>query len=150
MTSQIAPEHHVTVCTGPSAYIVDDLERYTWIWALLIAYTVPEFGTFIRSARMWFFKGHVKADLKPQEPKNGKKERYDPEMHADEIPGEIPGKIPEKFEPYYMTAIVIFLTETLSTIGMAILVFEVLPNLDVVRGVMLTNCVCIVPGIFSK
>lgn len=137
MTSQLSPDQHVTVCKGPSAYEPGDLERYSWIWALLIAYSIPEFGTFIRSARMWFFKGYVKEDLEPST--KGKKERFDPEKVEE-----------KKFEPYYMTAIVIFLTETLSTIGMAIMVFEVLPNIDVVRGVMLTNCVCFVPGILSK
>jgi chitin synthase len=44
----------------------------------------------------------------------------------------------------------IFVMETLHVIGLASLVFVVLPNLDVVKGVMLTNCVCFVPALFSK
>lgn len=44
----------------------------------------------------------------------------------------------------------IFITESLPTIGSAILVFCVLPNLDVVKGVMLTNSVCFVPAVIGK
>lgn len=32
---------------------------------------------------------------------------------------------------------------------MALFVYTVLPNLKVVEGVMLTNCFCLVPGIFK-
>lgn len=38
------------------------------------------------------------------------------------------------------------LTETLPTIGTAILVFHVLPEMDVIKGAMLTNAVCFVPA----
>ena len=41
------------------------------------------------------------------------------------------------------------LFETLHTVGLALLVFFVLPDLDAVKGVMLTNCVCIVPGVLG-
>lgn len=43
-----------------------------------------------------------------------------------------------------------FITETLPCIGSAILVFAVLPDLDVVKGTMLTNAVCLVPGFMCK
>lgn len=43
----------------------------------------------------------------------------------------------------------VFLTETLHTVGVAILVFVILPDLDVVKGAMLTNCVCFVPGLLG-
>jgi chitin synthase len=39
--------------------------------------------------------------------------------------------------------------ETLHTIGLAILVFYILPDLDVVKGAMLTNCICFVPGVLG-
>lgn len=42
-----------------------------------------------------------------------------------------------------------FLSETLHTVGVAILVFVILPDLDVVKGAMLTNCVCFVPGLLG-
>ena len=43
----------------------------------------------------------------------------------------------------------VVLFETLHTAGLALLVFFVLPDLDAVKGVMLTNCVCIVPGVLG-
>lgn len=39
--------------------------------------------------------------------------------------------------------------ETLHSIGLVMLVFVVLPALDVVKGAMLTNCLCFVPAILS-
>lgn len=36
--------------------------------------------------------------------------------------------------------------ETLHTAGLALLFFVVLPELDAVKGAMLTNCLCVVPG----
>lgn len=39
--------------------------------------------------------------------------------------------------------------ETLQTIGTALLVLFILPELDVVKGAMLMNAVCIVPGILN-
>ncbi|XP_055676574.1 chitin synthase chs-2 isoform X1 [Lutzomyia longipalpis] len=38
------------------------------------------------------------------------------------------------------------LMESLHTAGMALLFFVVLPELDAVKGAMLTNCLCVVPG----
>lgn len=43
-----------------------------------------------------------------------------------------------------------FVSESLPCIGNAIFVFAVLPDLDVIKGAMLTNAVCIVPGIVCK
>ncbi|KAJ8967543.1 hypothetical protein NQ314_002858 [Rhamnusium bicolor] len=40
----------------------------------------------------------------------------------------------------------LFLTESLPAIGSAILVFVILPELDVIKGAMLTNAVCFIPG----
>jgi chitin synthase len=31
-------------------------ESIAWIWAILIAFSIPEIGTFMRSARLCFFK----------------------------------------------------------------------------------------------
>ncbi|CAB3373394.1 Hypothetical predicted protein [Cloeon dipterum] len=45
--------------------------------------------------------------------------------------------------------LIIFFAETCHTVGLALLMFAVLPDLDVVKGAMLTNCMCIVPGIFG-
>ncbi|XP_022916126.2 chitin synthase chs-2-like [Onthophagus taurus] len=43
----------------------------------------------------------------------------------------------------------VFISETCSTIGTAILVFVILPSLDVVKGIMLTNAFSFVPAVLS-
>lgn len=43
-----------------------------------------------------------------------------------------------------------FVTETLPTIGYAILAFDVLPNLDIIKGAMLMNAVCFIPACLCK
>lgn len=45
--------------------------------------------------------------------------------------------------------IVIF-AESLYVIGLSLLAFAVLPELDAIQGAMITNCVCLVPSILSK
>lgn len=40
--------------------------------------------------------------------------------------------------------------ETLHVVGLASLVFIVLPSLDVVKGAMITNCLCFIPAFLSK
>lgn len=40
--------------------------------------------------------------------------------------------------------------EMLHTIGVASLVFNVLPSLDVVKGAMITNCLCFIPAFLSE
>lgn len=49
--------------------------------------------------------------------------------------------------PTVMEFFSLCVTESLPAIGNAILVFCVLPNLDVIKGVMLTNAVCFVPAV---
>lgn len=46
--------------------------------------------------------------------------------------------------------LLVFCMETLHVVGLALLFFVILPELDVVRGAMLTNCVCFVPGLLGK
>lgn len=41
------------------------------------------------------------------------------------------------------------LMETCHTLGLALLMFVVLPELDAVKGAMLTNCLCVVPGVMG-
>lgn len=43
----------------------------------------------------------------------------------------------------------VFIIETLHTIGIAILLLFILPEIDVVKGAMLMNAMCIVPGILT-
>nr|XP_026487352.1 chitin synthase chs-2 isoform X3 [Vanessa tameamea] len=51
--------------------------------------------------------------------------------------------------PTSIQFIVIFIAESLHTIGMGLLFFVILPELDVVKGAMITNCLCIVPAILG-
>ncbi|KAK4004959.1 hypothetical protein OUZ56_006685 [Daphnia magna] len=72
--------------------------------------------------------------------------------------------VPEMFMWFRSTRICLFRTwkkpttgeffiiatfETLHVIGLALLVYLVLPNLKVVEAVMLTNCVCLVPALLK-
>ncbi|XP_041976394.1 chitin synthase chs-2 isoform X2 [Aricia agestis] len=51
--------------------------------------------------------------------------------------------------PSMVQFVVVFISESLHTIGLALLFFKVLPELDVVKGAMITNCLCIVPAILG-
>ena len=44
----------------------------------------------------------------------------------------------------------VFIMETFHVIGLALMFFAVLPELDVVKGAMLTNCVCFIPGLLGE
>ena len=44
---------------------------------------------------------------------------------------------------------VVWAFETAHVVGMALLVFVVFPELDVVKGAMLTNCVAFIPAVFG-
>nr|CAD7200070.1 unnamed protein product [Timema douglasi] len=45
--------------------------------------------------------------------------------------------------------LVVVVMETFHSVGTALLIFVILPNLDVVKGAMLTNCLCFVPGLLG-
>lgn len=51
--------------------------------------------------------------------------------------------------PTKTTFLTVIFFETLHTIGIVMLVYVALPSLDVVRGVMLTSCICFIPGAFG-
>nr|USH46112.1 chitin synthase chs-2 [Androctonus crassicauda] len=51
--------------------------------------------------------------------------------------------------PKFPVFLMVFTMETLHTVGLSLLVFVVLPNLDVIKAAMLTNCVCFVPGVLA-
>ncbi|XP_071447222.1 chitin synthase chs-2-like [Hetaerina americana] len=40
--------------------------------------------------------------------------------------------------------------ETLNAIGASLFVFAILPNLDSIRGAMITNCVCFIPAVLGE
>ncbi|XP_059060579.1 chitin synthase chs-2-like [Achroia grisella] len=117
VTSQLKKDRNINHCNkvlvpGQQFLTVHTLEeRITWLWAALIVFGAPEFGIFLRSIRVCFFKTSRK--------------------------------------PTILVFFVAFITETLYTIGIAILVLFILPELDVVKGAMLMNAMCIVPGILN-
>jgi chitin synthase len=53
-------------------------------------------------------------------------------------------------KPTLLQFCVVATAETLRTIGTGLLVFIILPTMDVVKGAMLTNCLCFIPGILGK
>ncbi|KAF8790062.1 Chitin synthase chs-2 like protein [Argiope bruennichi] len=52
-------------------------------------------------------------------------------------------------KPKLTTFIAVFIGETIYAIGLSLLVFVVLPDLDVIKAAMLTNCVCFVPAVLG-
>ena len=83
-----------------------------WKWAIILAFSVPEVGTFIRSIRLCFFKSL------------------------------------RSFT--WMEFGIVLGFESLHVIGSYLLVFKILPELDVIQGAMLMNCLCFVPSILCK
>lgn len=51
--------------------------------------------------------------------------------------------------PPFLDFALVFLMESLHAAGMALLLYAVLPEMDVVKGAMLTNSLCLVPGILG-
>ena len=84
----------------------------SWKWGIIFAFAIPEIGTFLRAARICYFKNVRWFTWK--------------EMGL------------------------IWIFETLHVIGLGILAFKVLPDVDVVKGVMLTNCLCFIPSILCE
>lgn len=52
--------------------------------------------------------------------------------------------------PAFSHFLLILIFETAHTIGLGLLVFYILPDLDVIKGAMLTNCLCFVPAVLGK
>ncbi|XP_071036009.1 chitin synthase chs-2 isoform X1 [Parasteatoda tepidariorum] len=52
-------------------------------------------------------------------------------------------------KPKPLSLITVFIAETMYTVGLCLLVFVVLPDLDVIKAAMLTNCVCFIPAVIS-
>ncbi|XP_063708773.1 chitin synthase chs-2-like [Culicoides brevitarsis] len=52
-------------------------------------------------------------------------------------------------KPTYGEIAIVAACEILSVTGLAMFVFLILPELDVIKGVMLMNCVCFLPSVFS-
>ncbi|XP_012526631.1 chitin synthase chs-2 [Monomorium pharaonis] len=117
MTSQLRQDRRILYCNRQldreNQYIVTlpEEERIAWIWCIIIAFAVPEFGTLARSLRMCIFKSWKKPQL----------------THF----------------------LVVSIMETFHVVGLALMFLAVLPELDVVKGAMLTNCVCFVPGLLG-
>ncbi|XP_055379056.1 chitin synthase chs-2 [Condylostylus longicornis] len=116
MTSQLQLGHNARYCdirhpdTEKYAFIPEK-QRISWVWTLIFSFAVPEIFTFLRVARVCFFKN-------------------------------------VRF-PTVNEMVLIGGMETLHTFGLAMLTFSVLPLLDSARGLMLANCVCLVPAIIG-
>ncbi|XP_034664927.1 chitin synthase chs-2 isoform X2 [Drosophila subobscura] len=117
MTSQVRKDKKMEYCNKDlgrdKTFVVrlPEEERVAWIWALMIAYALPEIGALIRSARICFFKTF---------------------------------KVPKTGHFLF-----VWLMESFNAMGTALLMFVVLPQIDAIQGAMLTNCLCVIPGIFG-
>lgn len=104
--------HYLPVPEKQLEAVIPVEQRIAWKWAIVIAFSVPELGAFIRSLRLWFFK--TITDFTWQD------------------------------------FAIVFLSESLHVIGLCLLAFKILPEIDVIRGVMLTNCLCFAPSVLCK
>ena len=84
----------------------------SWKWGIIFAFAIPEAGTFLRAARLCYFKNM-------------------------------------KWFAWKQFGVV-WIFETMHVLGLGILAFKVLPYIDVVKGMMLTNCLCFVPSLLCK
>ena len=51
--------------------------------------------------------------------------------------------------PRFFDFMIVVLFETFHVVGLAMLIYAVLPNMKVVQGAMITNCVCLIPGVLG-
>lgn len=136
-------------------FIVKDLsvkEKVPWVWCIIIAFSIPEMLTFIKS---WitYWKNRYKHETQPEDEETGP-----PESIFTKLKNKISCGAAEKEEAEnsndvemfsYLIWMFVSAVETCHVIGLALLIFYILPNLDVVKGVMLTNCVCLIPSILN-
>ncbi|XP_022255271.1 uncharacterized protein LOC106470918 [Limulus polyphemus] len=52
-------------------------------------------------------------------------------------------------KPQRNTFLIVFIAESLHSLGLVLLVFVVLPDMDVVKAAMLSSCVCFMPGLLG-
>ncbi|XP_054158314.1 chitin synthase chs-2-like [Oppia nitens] len=49
--------------------------------------------------------------------------------------------------PEWRTFLTVFTTETFNAIGISLLIFLILPTIDSIKGAMITNSICLIPGL---
>lgn len=109
-------------------------EQYAWLWALIFAYSAPEVFTFFRALRICTFK-EVKSPTW---------------MEVMLVSFYYYNILTICNMSIFIILLQVSLFEVLHTIGLAILVFWIMPQLDSVRALMLCNGVCFIPSILSK
>ncbi|XP_018021745.1 chitin synthase chs-2 [Hyalella azteca] len=134
MASQLKAKKTLPLCTkdySPTLQPEKDYmatipvaENVAWAWMIFLAYIIPELGSWFRSTRMCIFKGYIAKFMTRSRTK------------LDE---------PSQFSD--MAIVAVF--ECMHTIGTGLMIFAVLPDLDVIKGAMLTNCVAFIPGLFG-
>ncbi|XP_047739700.1 chitin synthase chs-2 isoform X2 [Hyalella azteca] len=129
--TDLCPAVNRSVLNAKTTYTVETnpYENVAWAWALFFAFIVPEVETMLRSFRMCFFKGFVT-----------KFYEKDP---------EIPEKPEEVACRRYLDLLVVAFFEMCHSAGVAVLIYAVLPDLDSIKGAMLTNCVSVLPGVLG-
>jgi chitin synthase len=101
----LVPEKHLASTQSTELIIA-------WRWAIIIAFSIPELGTWIKSIRLCFFKKIRNSEWKE--------------------------------------FIMVFITESFYVIGLVLLAFVVLPELDSIQGIMITNLFCFIPSILCE
>lgn len=122
----------------------------------MIAFSIPEVLTFIKS---WisYWKNRYKHQKKNDDDETERAKTNVFQKFVDKIKNfilsskvELRRHEEENFDEFsYFNWIFVSATETLHVVGLSLLIFYIFPELDVVKGVMLTNCICLIPGIMN-
>src|SRR5699024_4935168 len=118
-------KHNVTYTLE---YGENSVHRIAWLWCLYFATITPYVFAFGRSVRICCFK-------KFSIPQGKTVVTVSQSKHRTRI------RIHRSFPCHQ-----VFLMETLHIAGLAMLLFVILPNFDVVRGAMMLSSVCTVPS----
>ncbi|XP_076350653.1 chitin synthase chs-2-like isoform X2 [Tachypleus tridentatus] len=125
MMSQLKKNHTIQMCNKKFGYqgyyaIIPDTERVVWIWCLFFVLAIPQLGTLLRHLRIYVFKVPQTSNLH---------QKTDQDVS--------------------LAIFLLFVVESLHVIGLVLLVFLVLPELDAVKAAMLTNCIFFLPGLVA-
>ena len=141
MTSQIRPHKKILHCNKDlerdKQYVaeISSPEQVAWIWCIATAFLIPELGKPSFGRVLNSFKYQIQVLMT--------------------FPGTLfrSSRIcifKSARRCTFSDFLVVLLFEAMHVVGLALLFYVVLPELDVVKGAMLTNCVAFIPAVFGK
>lgn len=144
MTSMVGVGHTIHVCNSfnneylihppldhdkqyIARYTADSVQRITWLWCLYFATVAPYFFTLGRSVRICYFKFCIVSKL--------------------ETFLTVRRRLCFDLQHNFFCFTQVFCMETLHCIGLSLLLFVILPQMDATRGAMLMNSTCTIPAV---